>query len=167
MNIQSTDEFVKSLEVKDILERKPNYGHLTATKHEKDDDGSECIHSSLRSNHERQRLISFLSDKLRQFLKYDRSNKSLFNSIVESLIDSRLRLKTFGADTTILEEGELMDSLVIVLGGYVNVQCPVTQGIIYSYNKDEIIAMGSLGLQRVSLHSDIDMASRDLNHYFG
>ena len=56
MNIQSTDEFVKSLEVKDILERKPNYGHLTATKHEKDDDGSECIHSSLRSNHERQRL---------------------------------------------------------------------------------------------------------------
>lgn len=64
------------------------------------------------------------------------STKTLFVKMTQSLVDSRLRLKNFGPNTTILEESELMDSIMIVLSGHVNVLDSKTNKVICSYTKD-------------------------------
>lgn len=92
---------------------------------------------------------------------------TLFEELVEHIVDSRLRLKSFGKATPILESNEPMDNLLIVINGRLCVQSRDTGHRLCYYEKDEIVAGGSLGLQFLSMSSDIDVSPRNLNKYFG
>jgi len=61
---------------------------------------------------------------------------TLFEDVVETLVDERLRLKTFGSDTLILDPDEKLDCLMIVLDGHINVQNQETGETLCQYQPE-------------------------------
>ena len=47
---------------------------------------------------------------------------NLYEELIEYLVDHRLRLKSFGKVTTLLEKDEPLDCLLIVLEGHLKVE---------------------------------------------
>ena len=91
---------------------------------------------------------------------------TIFDELVEKIVDSRLRLKSFGNGVLILEKNELMESLLIVINGRLCIKNSETGERICYYGKEDIVASGSLGLNVLSMNDEIDLSPRDLNKYF-
>ena len=71
---------------------------------------------------------------------------TIFEELVDHIVDTRLRLKVFDKAATILEKDELMESIYIVIKGRVAVIDNNTDERICFYEKDSIVASGCLGL---------------------
>lgn len=127
ISAMNTQDFINSLSIKDILERKPCYQQMQM------DSNQTTLNDGERTKNERQRLINFVSEKLKTVLKTECDGASLFQKLVESLVDSRLRLKMFDPESTMLEEGEKMDSVLITLEGHVDVRDCRTGRVMYTY----------------------------------
>lgn len=112
-------------------------------------------------------MINYISEKISTILKSGYDQSSLYQTFIESLVDSRLRLKTFSPNATILEEGEKMDSMFIILEGNVDVRNCRNGEIICTYKPNEIVALGCMGTHRVNMHEDLDVNPKSLRHYFG
>ena len=100
---QNKLDFVKTLQVKDILEQKPIYKHNELMHKEGEScHGHEHLHSKIRTENERKCLIHFLNEKLRCIVRTKADCRELFREIVESLVDSRLLLKTYEPKGTVM-----------------------------------------------------------------
>lgn len=162
VSAMKTQDFIDSLSVKDILEKKPIYKQTQI-----DINPTNVPYSGLRTKHERQRLINYMSEKIATILKSDCDETSLYQKLIEALVDSRLRIKIFDPNAVVLQEGEKMDSMLIVLEGNVDVRNSKTGEIVCSYKPNEIVALFSMDTHLLNIHEDIQVNPKSLNHYFG
>lgn len=58
-----------------------------------------------------------------------------------------------------------MDCLMIVLGGHVTVKH--RNDVLCQYKPEQIVALGSLGKQCLTMLTDLDLPPQDLNVYYG
>lgn len=111
--------------------------------------------------------MTYVTDKLNRFLRYKSEMVTIFEELVDQIVDSRLRLKSFGKAAPILEKDESMESVYIVIKGRIAVVDSSTGNRICHYEKDDVVASGCLGVQTLSMIEDLDLSSKNLNRYFG
>lgn len=61
---------------------------------------------------------------------------TLYEELIEYLVDYRLRLKSFGKESTLLDKDEPLDCLFIVLDGHMKVVSADTGEVLCKYHKD-------------------------------